>query len=320
MSRLESSVSRFHSVKNEASLLARKTVEELREWRQFKDSSRRRDLFGKGLMHLQTLATPAEYRVEMMDTSAEWRKRKDGVVIVVPTRLSLIGCVFPRDTVFNHFVSEAANNHRHRSTPPVVLTSTTMSTFSDTYKMPVQGYRENQRVLSPFAEHNVLDRIQHGGIIIVNNRLRLLSYDELFHEVRSPSDPEGILIQAEWYVDSNNQRRVNARRNLHRRDSFNSIGQIETTEGPITFSLNTGFDDNSSYPPRHRYTSIAEMIALANSITDTLGGDSWRLCGLEYHNGGTFFRGTSYYSIICRQNPYFAAYPPGQKASVRATP
>src|SRR3989344_8239882 len=106
---LESSVYRFHSVKNEASLLVRKTAEELREWRQFKDSNRRRDLLGKGLTRLQALATPAEYRVEMMDTSAGWHTRKDGVIVVIPTNLNLIGCIFPKGTRFNHLVGVAVN-------------------------------------------------------------------------------------------------------------------------------------------------------------------------------------------------------------------
>jgi hypothetical protein len=289
----------------EAVHLARKVLEELSNWRQFTDAARRKDLLLKGFRRLKGISAPLSLDtvidVQKLENDMSWFD-KDGVLCGV-TKDGIASVIFPENTRISYshptrddFIKPSECNFQ------VIGPTVSRLRLEDgeMIQAPSEGYQDSEGVKIPFQNRDKDSHPQHGGIFVDNDsgQMLLLNYDELTAKRSERLTDRQVLMEGNWYMDSDNQASVVARSNLQKLEVFNCIGVFDLPNGQKQFfTINT---DNISYrrlaeyfgyppdPLRSYQFPLTEIATLANSFAKRSQAQKWRLVGLEYYDGGTF--------------------------------
>ena len=194
----ENPVSRLQTFRNGAALLTQKAVEELRDWRQFRDPARRNDLIMKGYQRMRSLTTPIENNIKYIDTASEWHFRDDGLAILTMQNIPIVACIFPSGTrILPVFPKETGSRWRPTGMPkPGAIFESTTAEFSPFIgQAPTHGCMRNGEILFQFKRQRFGDRIQHGGILTDDEgKMQLVNYRDLFRAGRQGNQPTGPVL------------------------------------------------------------------------------------------------------------------------------
>ncbi len=295
--------------------LLKKVLDEMKDPKQFLDPRRVRDLWGKGRDGMRSLTAKmlSENAELIADMESDLHEAvfEDGTEFMSPDYKKLGVFVFPDNAVIQYHLPRAFWSQEQISSDTIefdehVIAMQPMTTFKYVsndggylHNVPQEGYMDGNGNSSEFSERSPEDQIQHGGffISIEPPRIQLLDYPSLSRLKEKPLQKNEVLIEANWYMDSENQSKVYKRLNLLPRRSYNCVGTLlfpgnreqlffisSTWKSLLPALERTGMDpDEISSPPD---PSVQEVATLCNLLLKKKNAIGWKVCGVEFHGGG----------------------------------
>lgn len=278
--------------------LAGKVVEELGNPRQFIDPVRRTLLWEHGKRYLRSFFKRIDINTELIadniTQSLNCYQDDSGLLGFFSPKTSAFAVVLPKHTqlkYFRHGSVKADDN------PKLVIAgpTTDFAVYASS-----EGYRDSEGFSVPFAERKENSWVQHGGIFIRGDEgtPRIMDYSQFVLERDKPLSGGEIAMEANWYMDSENQQRVASRRNLRVPKPYNCIGILVSEEGERRFfTINNDLSSRVSMKTRfgiehdnNDYSNITmrEIAAFSNVLAKRLSAERWAIVGLEYNGGGTY--------------------------------
>lgn len=275
--------------------LTAKVIEEMQDPNQLFDPARRAQLIQHGLASLRGIMAPIDQDIQRLQenlrASLQWGSTKDGIDIAYAADHSVAFGLFPTKT-------DIAFGRTHRLPQKRVNRVSVVGPTSDCNEMPELGCRTTTVVRKPFVEHDRGSVIQHGGILVDNNRRSAipLSYDEMMDNRPLPDD--AVLVQVNWVFDSNTQTQVVNRPNMQEPRPYNALGILNFRDGSTRyFVLGSGFGycrltdllgQSSHSKTIQKTVHIRSFAALANIVQEQLGATSYVVLGTEFRMGGVY--------------------------------
>lgn len=292
--------------------LVEKTVEELGDLDQFRDSSRRSELLHRGLDALSAIARRGETSTlvieELLEHDIEEYHLANGITSFVSDTYPLSAYTFPTGVRIDYHPipitdDEPPIDKRYVNSMAYITATTVLTNSRGTF--PSEGYRGAEGKNYPFKTRKPQDEEQHGGFFVDNHtgELIIYSYRELMDRYNELSQtdmaPATALIQANWYMTSANQDSVCARKNLQDPLMFNAFGYLYQADGTKTlFAINgdpTAVGKQRQITPtvadsitNGQASTMRQVAALCNYLMHQAGAVAWEICGTEFNAGGTF--------------------------------
>lgn len=300
-----------------------KVARELVQVKQLLDPDRISDLWTKGLSQLCPITRPI-YRdissiAEKCQANLILGSLPNGIGLAVTAELFLATVVFPAQTrlffVFDQD-SEATISRLDKYTASVSSTTVRFPRGSQS-SLPSEGLQTSQGIQIPFRKRLPISQIQHGGFLIDNNTgdIAIINYEGLAAERDQQLGENRLIIEANWYMDSENYHEVAGRNNLQQARPYNCLGVIQNDTGQqryFAITSNIKFYNQIAKlletKTIHRgwqYPTMRYIAAMSNVIAKIYGTNRWAVGGLEYCGGGVDLEGTKYFG-----RHYFAAYLP----------
>lgn len=274
-----------------------KVMEEIRNPQQFFDPQRRNVLLRNGLISVNT-AIKERYFEEDLDPHKILEKLKKpmhslsksgdkGEDFIVSRKVPVAAIVFPSKAEIDFkFNKDEADYY---------ISGPTYNGHGLHQGMKTKGN------VQKFPERSKESQIQHGGVLINNatHEILLLRYSDLVTAQNLKRYTEkDILIEGNWYIDSQNYLDVLSLPNLQsKRRPYNSIGMMwDESNNPQFFTLNNYFGSANWIKSTVTGTkseidinaNLSEMVAMAMLISEKYNKPNWRMVGLEYNSGGTY--------------------------------
>lgn len=304
------------SVAREAATLCSKVVGELVDPAQLLSAHRLGQLISNGTAHLRGLTRPVS-----QDTAAiEARVAKnnhvygttDGLKLFISQELSLAIAIFPEATAFDYSRPDQ---------PPQKIPGSKIGIVPTTFRggYPSMGYKDDTGVVAPFVRRDQASQAQHGGLrhLSTDRKLEVLNYQEMMQLSHQQLRFDEILIQSDWYMDSDNQDEVVGRANLQERRPYNGIGAfVDGIAGHEIFTVNNEYDSIKSLlracgvdisVPKSTVT-IREIAAFCNVVAKVVGRERWKLAGTEFTNGGSYWLEDPDRSAFAARDFFLASY------------
>lgn len=300
----------------EIAKVARKIGTELRNPKQFLDPERRKRLFLHGRHLTSAIMTTPDKDTENIGSEIAMTLQPypiNGSTLYANEQYYLPAIVFPDDAEID-FISLLETSDTSKPVPKFFVAETTVGRTHDPFPgLPSEGYRKGDAVLVPFTPRSDASRIQHGGFYIntLDQSVEILNYDELEFHLTKPLQPHESLVEANWYMNSENANEVSSRPNLESLNDHNVLGVLIRPDGSVanfsissyTFSVVDLYNGAGLKAPdiaKQTKTTVRHIAALSNLIAQAEGAQSWAVCGLEYANGGTYLHrrtGSGYFQI-----------------------
>lgn len=297
--------------------LTAKVLEELRDWRQFTDPERRRDLWFKGRRSLgaatSEIVVDISQAISEIEQSTVWGQSSEGLEAGISRQVGLATVIVPADwKVFYYHPGRADADAIDAPNSRFKMVSTTITSrmrkiggkkrYSIQNDYPTQGYKDSERVRVPFKYREPSSHIQHGGLLINNTtqQVRILDYAELTTVRAEALSPNQVIMEANWYISSENFEQVLKRSNLRQPRPYNCLGtMILDNNQQRMFTLSC---DNTSFNPTEQYfglipegvtngvygkeVTMAQLAAMSTILARRYNAKSWRLAGMEFIGGG----------------------------------
>lgn len=296
----------------ELKYLARKTVEELMEFRQFSSPKRALGLVSNGLRYLRSVNRMIEFDNEKVEKTIEeglMMNEADGLIVVYSKNIPMQLVIFPtRSKIEFHppkkFVKNQSTNSEYKFVFPGP-TQTSISLYSICYNrhsypsgwtdIPDQGYKDSKKTWYSFRDTDSSLTAQYGAIYVKDGQIDIVDYNRLqklknIHLVNSD-----VLMGGNWYMNSKNQKQsYMTSEHMTKRQWYNAMGIVQTQKEEKTFIHITTWDRNVANQylgrpvllPDSNMVLLSEIAALMNVMTRKMNWKSWILCGLEYSSGG----------------------------------
>jgi len=285
-----------------AYLLLLKVVEEFGDLRQFTQTGRFGDLLHKGVGQLRSIMEPVSESTEAVEQQIIAHleeKDLEGDRCFYTPDLPVAAIVYnPVDTRIRYCRSERSDYvaPAHFEGKWKMTSITGSLDVNRAYTYPQLGYKDSEGIKTLFFRKNSTND-SLGGIKIDNREssIKILNYEELMAEVKHSLNPDEAVMMANWYMDSDNQNVVSkCETDIV---PFNGMGVMQNHQSnqQLFFSINSGgmsylrigemFSLKTMWPrPRTKRT----VAAMCNLLAKKCRCESWRICGVDYNNGGTF--------------------------------
>ncbi|MDO8573139.1 MAG: hypothetical protein Q7R77_00105 [Candidatus Daviesbacteria bacterium] len=143
--------------------------------------------------------------------------------------------------------------------------------------------------------------VQHGGFLVDNNqgKVFILDYKRFIAERNKNLRSGEYAIEANWYMDSEHQEEVCARKNLQETRPYNCLGIFEQPDGhkryfvvTATWANHLNIRERLGYERdvEHRNLTIRHVAAMANILANMYGAKRWAMGGLEFNSGDVCFK------------------------------
>lgn len=285
--------------------LAKKVGDELRDPRQLLSKSRRQQLIGNFFEHAKAITVKIDSDTqeiqEKFEKTLQTGTLENGLEITCPEKVKIVGIVFPETTQLHYFppTKDSRDLSALSLHPDAILGRIFLTTTMGATPYPSEGFKTSQGVVTEFQKRTVTSRVQHGGIFIhePSGRIELMNYEELQVAQKQEVGSDSYLIEANWFMSSENQNEVCALQNLQERRPYNALGFFTKPNGEkIFFTINSAlvsmFRKKIGAPEEMLQIdgpipTMREIAALCNIMMKQQGAVDWSIAGLEFHMGGT---------------------------------
>lgn len=282
--------------------LSRKVAGEVGDFDQLLRPDRRDQLLRHGMQHLRSFRGSSSLTTEEAEDRIEDGLREvtleDGTMIVTSKATPAVALLLPHTASVTH----VRNMREAKEGTKLFIVGTTAkleANDDNSYAyIPTEGYKKGNQVVKPFVERDPSSYVQHGGFLFHNNSgvVDLLNYEQLKQAEVQELDEDDVVLETNWYMDSENQDVVTARDNLQFFDAYNTFGVLDTPDGPRYYTLNTYNESTkhlyalADFPdsPPEVLSTIQQLAAMSNVLARRVGATAWALGGLEYTWGGTY--------------------------------
>lgn len=310
----------------------RKVLEELKNPWQFFRPNRTRDLLQKGHSAFRSAFTSVELNSRVLEEKMKRElaciKADEHTLVFNSEAMHLMGILFEDiqlkyelDSTIPERSGYEYSYNQLASRVIAVVPTTTYRLFDmgteKAHRLPSEGYKDWLGNSVPFQKREKGDQVQHGGVLFTDNlsNMNILNYTEL-EKIKTKSLSQGeVVIEANWYMDSENFEKVSSRKNLLERRGYNCFGFFFYEDGSMKFFLiNNGMDRSffeienalSNNPkeqaklkqPKNILPNVAEIATLCNIMMKATGATGWKLCGGEFFGGGLYFHPDEEFSMI----------------------
>ncbi len=287
--------------------LAKKAADELLHPEQLLEKKRRDELMRRGADALRSLLMRRNaYEIELGNVENNLQRfQRDDLNVYLSTSVPVMGFMANGDFDVEYWHNALDPDKERKadltfSAPtftPVVEMYDEAENKEKFHHYPSEGFRIGNKTVVPFAKREARDRVQHGGLFFDGKGgFQILDYDQLTGKIKSQLEPDQRLMEANWYLSSQNKYDVLMRRNLQLPLPFNALGLLSSAEKPDKYFFITHSDKSDLLALKLLGESkvfslpfnptLSQVSAMAEAIAKREGYENWKLAGTEYAHGG----------------------------------